>query len=1148
MRPNQARAVAELRALARWGEGALELRGAVDDSDGIVKVPVRVSTGDLRRYPGGLPVEAYEDLEIWIHKEVPFSPPWLLASDTRWTQHSHVTGRELCLYIDPSSQWSPADGMYGFVHRIGEWLVAAAAGELDPHGGPLHPPTALSRERSSAHLVVRGEIRESVHRRLLWANLEPHGGGRFDVTRFHHFGPDITPQLAAAIIANRPLEGDYASTYGLLACQLEELGFNRHRLAKHIIEAARRNPFGAPFFVVVGTLNRRVDGCRFHHLVGWELPTDLADRFRRLGGSEPEIEDLDTIDAANRWATDAPLAWTRIHEVRASITQRRDTHSAMSVFAGKRIELWGCGALGGWIAEFIVRAKPASLTLRDRASVNPGLVVRQPYGDEDITRSKARALARRLRRVYGSDVLIESSAEDVVGPDGISPDLSDIDFLIDATANRGVAAALERYATAEPNSAPMASVVTDTQCELTAMFASPRGGAGPGYSAKIALNRLRRHTDGARLVDAFWGSPGIDDLVQPEPGCSAPTFHGSAADAASAASTLANQIARYLANPDAHVAELTALPHAESLGVRGGHRFEEPHPTRVRADGDYTVLLTEAVRARIHDIASDAFESEPVVETGGLLIGERNDSTRTIIIEGASGPPSDSSLGPTGFVRGTRDIDQVLERLRHGASEQAAYLGDWHSHPRGGAALSPTDRRAAKGLLSDGASVLLIWAGAPDAPSWVAEVLHPDLAAARPREREPEVHRPVPAAPPRSRSTQTAFAARKRCDAEMPPRRPLTPARTGRAMILVALSGGGFRATLAGLGVLRFLADADLLDDVRIISSVSGGSLANAIMATQWEDGRTQPAFDELVLQPVLESITNRSLLADLVRNSWRAAKPGSTRTTVLADRLDKWFLDGRLLKDLPAGTWFMFNAANITEGVRFRFDADVIGDYVNGSIATADTGMRVATAVAASAAVPGYFPPLQLEHLEFPCGSDASVDVVDGGVYDNLGLEAIQRARDETEDPFLISLNAGAQLTRGGRTGVINRIPVVGAFRRANAVMYRQTSATRLRRLFQESKGLDGRPLAPFNLTTEFPADLPQDKQERLRAWRGRNEEHTCNERAALAALPTTFARIDPADALALVQRSWWLAGAILSVHHPSLLLNSPTWAPLQS
>ncbi len=469
---------------------------------------------------------------------------------------------------------------------------------------------------------------------------------------------------------------------------------------------------------------------------------------------------------------------------------------------------------------------------------------------------------------------------------------------------------------------------------------------------------MKRNPSDARLVDAFWGSPGIDDLVQPEPGCSAPTFHGSAADAANAASTLVNQVARYFKEPTVHLAAFNALPHSEPLTGGPQRRFEEPLPTRAKTNGEYAVLLTESARASIHETASSTFDSVPPVETGGLLFGERDDAARTITIEAASGPPADSTHSQTGFVRGIRDLDQALNALGYKASDRAGYLGDWHTHPNGVAALSATDRNAAQGLVGDGASVLLIWAGAPEAPKFVAEVLHPDVSTQPPRHQRSDKPPSAPAAKPRPRPAQGTLAARKRCDVPMPPRRPPAPTRPARSAVLVALSGGGFRATLAGLGVLRFLADADLLDDVRIISSVSGGSLANAVAAIHWDNGRTQPAFDELVLEPVLHSITSRSFLADLIRNIWHAAKPGSTRTTILVDRLDKWFLHGRLLEELPDGSWFMFNATNVGEGVRFRFDADVIGDYVNGSIATAGSGVRVATAVAASAAVPGCFPP----------------------------------------------------------------------------------------------------------------------------------------------------------------------------------------------
>jgi NTE family protein len=43
--------------------------------------------------------------------------------------------------------------------------------------------------------------------------------------------------------------------------------------------------------------------------------------------------------------------------------------------------------------------------------------------------------------------------------------------------------------------------------------------------------------------------------------------------------------------------------------------------------------------------------------------------------------------------------------------------------------------------------------------------------------------------------------------------------------IALALSGGGFRATVFHLGVLARLAEQDLLGDVTFLSTVSGGSL-----------------------------------------------------------------------------------------------------------------------------------------------------------------------------------------------------------------------------------------------------------------------------------------------------------------------------------
>ena len=51
----------------------------------------------------------------------------------------------------------------------------------------------------------------------------------------------------------------------------------------------------------------------------------------------------------------------------------------------------------------------------------------------------------------------------------------------------------------------------------------------------------------------------------------------------------------------------------------------------------------------------------------------------------------------------------------------------------------------------------------------------------------------------------------------------------------LALSGGGFRATLFHLGVIRYMRDAGALEIVSDIASVSGGSILAAHLALNWE-------------------------------------------------------------------------------------------------------------------------------------------------------------------------------------------------------------------------------------------------------------------------------------------------------------------------
>jgi hypothetical protein len=51
----------------------------------------------------------------------------------------------------------------------------------------------------------------------------------------------------------------------------------------------------------------------------------------------------------------------------------------------------------------------------------------------------------------------------------------------------------------------------------------------------------------------------------------------------------------------------------------------------------------------------------------------------------------------------------------------------------------------------------------------------------------------------------------------------------------LALSGGGFRATLYRLVMIRFLREANILPEVTHITSISGGSILAAHLLFNWQ-------------------------------------------------------------------------------------------------------------------------------------------------------------------------------------------------------------------------------------------------------------------------------------------------------------------------
>jgi NTE family protein len=241
----------------------------------------------------------------------------------------------------------------------------------------------------------------------------------------------------------------------------------------------------------------------------------------------------------------------------------------------------------------------------------------------------------------------------------------------------------------------------------------------------------------------------------------------------------------------------------------------------------------------------------------------------------------------------------------------------------------------------------------------------------------------------------------------------------------LCLSGGGFRAMLFHAGSLLRLNEAGYLGKLTRVSSVSGGSIASAVLATRWkalgldtnEIGRD---FERVVIEP-LRQLASKTLDVPCVLKGWLT--PGSTINDRLAASYRRALFSGLTLRDLPDHPDFMFNATNLQTGELWRFSKQRAGDWRVGEMSNPDTDL--ARVVAASSAFPPVLSPAIFEFVEgdLKDGGDSEVACVpyttravlaDGGIYDNLGLETVWKNYNEV----LISDGGGhmPDLPRPGR------------------------------------------------------------------------------------------------------------------------------------
>ncbi len=218
----------------------------------------------------------------------------------------------------------------------------------------------------------------------------------------------------------------------------------------------------------------------------------------------------------------------------------------------------------------------------------------------------------------------------------------------------------------------------------------------------------------------------------------------------------------------------------------------------------------------------------------------------------------------------------------------------------------------------------------------------------------------------------------------------------------LALSGGGYRASLFHLGAMRRLNELGLLEKIGTISSVSGGSILSGFVADRMlREDKTTPQFSdwersvakdfrEFVGKDIRTWLTLRYFV-------WNAFQPAH-RAKALADAFYKR-LTQRMLTDLPSpevGTEFIFLATDFERGRAWEFERHQIGHYGMSNSRWPSKGITIARAVAASASFPPVFGPVRFEVPEKnAAGQTGDAWLTDGGVYDNLAMEPVWKESD---------------------------------------------------------------------------------------------------------------------------------------------------------
>lgn len=447
----------------------------------------------------------------------------------------------------------------------------------------------------------------------------------------------------------------------------------------------------------------------------WTPVTLVIPRPQKLIGADTTLELLDfVIEAGDKIRLDSK-SWGHRARVarlghRAPLTLRtaKDISSQPpDVDLGKLLFL-GCGAVGSKLILHLARSGQGRMTLVDNDVVSPHNLVRYGLTNEALGVPKAEAMKKSVEGIFYADDTTEvevvlSSALDVLHGDRRIT-LRSHSWLIDATASSMVLNALAQ--------ANLPEGLTCCRCEIADEgrlgFLSVEGAErnprvddlwalifdraveDDGLSRWLHSNRERRERTLGPVLEE------IDVGIS----CSSETMRLADEDVSLHAAAFSRGFRKSAMEGKSEVGsvQIGRLDAGEGFTTTI-ERFPVLPMTVLEARGDpaWQVRLKAGLEREINNLLRTAGPDE----TGGFLIGMADFKAKVVHVTRILPAPPDSAGGPNKFVRGVEHAPDELTEIRERTGGILGYVGEWHSHPRGGSRLSPQDEKTVDDLRSD---------------------------------------------------------------------------------------------------------------------------------------------------------------------------------------------------------------------------------------------------------------------------------------------------------------------------------------------------------------------------------------------------------------------------------------------------------------